>query len=466
MPVVPDLVLLLCDTARADAFRPWGGRVETPHIQRICGEGIAYSRATAPAPWTVPSIASIFSGRLPTQHGVSGESFQWIDGRPTSQAPVIRSYAGSWLPEALRVRGYRTYAASCNAWVSRWGGFDRGFDEFVQLSDQDGFPRGELGSLARRAMRLYGKVDKGGRRALHQFQRWIGEPVAAPLFTFVNLMELHDPYDPPRPHYPYAFWKRPRTRILSGGSKASRQIRAAFEFGQPPAEYVSVVRNLYLAAARYEDWLLGRFVEAVEDRGRPCVVVVVSDHGENLGEHGQFKHNSSLAQTLLHVPLVVWGHKVDVGQGLIDEPVSLLGLAEWLMALVDGDGGPMTGDGPVISEYESAIRHPDIGSWIVEVLEERGLPMPALVQFPGVAIRQGKTKYVAVENGEEALYDLEADPGEDHNILAWEAGAAAEFRPLRDTWRERLSSLQAPDGEGELADAEIAEHLRSLGYID
>jgi len=67
MPVVPDLVLLLCDTARADAFRPWGGRVETPHIQRICGEGIAYSRATAPAPWTVPSIASIFSGRLPTQ---------------------------------------------------------------------------------------------------------------------------------------------------------------------------------------------------------------------------------------------------------------------------------------------------------------------------------------------------------------------------------------------------------------
>ncbi len=466
MPVAPDLVLLLCDTARADAFRPWGGPHETPTMQRLCREGIAYAIATAPAPWTVPSIASIFSGRLPTEHGVSGESFRWINGRPTSQSPTIRDYQGSWLPESLRVRGYRTHAASCNAWVSRWGGFDRGFAEFVQLSDLPGFQEGRLGSLVRHAGRLYGRLDKGGRRALQHFKRWNREPAAKPLFAFVNLMEMHDPYDPPRPYYPYAFWKRRRTRVLSGGSKASRQFRRVFEFGEPPAEYVRTLRTLYLAAARYEDWLLGRFIQAVEDRGRPCVVVVVSDHGENLGEHGQFKHNSSLAQTLLHVPLVVWAHKVDVGAGLVDAPTSLLGLPDWLLSLADGDGRPLNGDGHIMSEYESALRHPDIGNWIVEILQERGIRVPALVQHPGIAIRQGRMKYIAAQNGEEALFDLDADPAEEHNLLAWKPEAAAEFLPQLEAWRQRWSRLKPHGGEGAVAEDEIAEHLRSLGYID
>jgi arylsulfatase A-like enzyme len=466
MADAPDVVLLLCDTARADAFRPWGGSDPSPNLERLCREGLVYTAATAAAPWTVPSIASIFAGCLPTEHGVSGEGFQWVEGRPTSQAPTIQNYMGSWLPESMDLRGYRTRAASCNAWVSRWGGFDRGFDEFVQLSefgDQSGRPSA---TWARRAERLYGKVDKGGRAAVEHLGRWLKEAHDAPVFAFVDLMEMHDPYDPPRPFYPFAFWKRHHTRVLSGGSEASRQIRRAFEFGDPPVEYVRAVRELYRAAAAYEDWLLGRFVRTIEDAGRPCVVVVVSDHGENLGERGQFKHNSSLAQTLLHVPLVIWGHRVDLGRGVVEEPVSLVALPDWIQDLDEVRDRPLAGGGAVISEYESAIRHTGIGEWVTEVLEERGAPVPALVRHPGIAIRQGTLKYVAALNGDEALYDLAADPGEDHDVLAWKPEAARDFAELKDAWVERWSREGSANDPGALASDEIADHLRSLGYID
>jgi arylsulfatase A-like enzyme len=286
------------------------------------------------------------------------------------------------------------------------------------------------------------------------------------LFAFVDLMEMHDPYDPPRPFYPFPFWRRRRTRTLSGGTDASRNIRRAFEFGDPPREYVHLMRDLYLAAARYEDWLLGRFIRAIEETRRPCVLVVVSDHGENLGEGGQFKHNSSLGQTLLHVPLVLWGSGVNIAQGTVNEPVSLVEISPWLQGVAGGEAEPLKGNGPVVSEYESAIRHTGIGDWVVGVLEERGQPIPPLVQHPGIAVRQGNMKYVAALTGEEAVYDLATDPGEEHDILAWNPQAAENFAPIRETWRERWSRPGTTNGQGALADDEIAEHLRSLGYID
>jgi arylsulfatase A-like enzyme len=465
MSSAPDIVLLVFDTARADAFAPWGGPHPTPNIERLCREGVEYRAATAPAPWTVPSIASIFSGRLPTEHWVSGEAFQWVDGRPTSQAPVIGDFTGTWLPEVLQEAGYRTRAASCNAWVSRWGGFDRGFDRFVQLTDFDGPSNGPLRTWARHAQRLYGKVDKGGKKAVDHLAAWLTED-RSPLFAFVDLMEMHDPYDPPRPFYPYPFWLRRRTRMLSGGTDASRKIRRSFEFGDPPREYVRLIRDLYLAAACYEDWLLGLFVGVIEEAKRPCMLVVLSDHGENLGEGGQFKHNSSLGQTLLHVPLVLWGSGVNIAQGTVNEPVSLVEISPWLQGVAGGEAEPLKGNGPVVSEYESAIRHTGIGDWVVGVLEERGQPIPPLVQHPGIAVRQGNMKYVAALTGEEAVYDLATDPGEEHDILAWNPQAAENFAPIRETWRERWSRPGTTNGQGALADDEIAEHLRSLGYID
>src|SRR5206468_12282692 len=92
-------------------------------------------------------------------------------------------------------------------------------------------------------------------------------------------------------------------------------------------------------------------------RGRPAVAVIVSDHGEHLGEHGLFGHHSSLHEILLHVPLLFWGRGVDVGSGSVEEPVSLTGLADRIVSIADGSYEPLAPDGPVVSEYESTLKH-------------------------------------------------------------------------------------------------------------
>jgi arylsulfatase A-like enzyme len=467
IPMPPDLLLILCDTARADAFRPWGARQETPVMERLAERGMVYSRATAQAPWTLPSTASILSGRLPTEHGITGDCFRWEDGKPTSPAEAVRSFDGPWLPDMLRDRGYRTWAASCNTWISAWGGFDRGFERFLDLRDRTRLPKGRAGSVLRRARRMWGKVDRGGRQTVDAFRQRLAESRSEPLFAMVNLMEVHAPYDPPRPFYPFAFWKRANTRRLSGGTtKARRFLSYNTRVARPPADYVRTVRQLYYHAARYEDWLLGRFVKAILASGRPTVVAVVADHGENLGEHGLFNHNSSLGETLLHVPLVVWGHRVDVGRARVEEPVSLLGLGDWLRGLADGNGSPISANGPVVAEYESTIKHNGIPADIQGMLES-GDPsrVPGLVFHPGLAARKGPLKYVATDEGGEALYDLDADPGEDRNLLADQPGAAVEFVPLRQAWEKRRVDRPVYVA-GDIAEGEIADHLRTLGYIE
>ena len=468
----PDLLVLLTDTARADAFSPWGDRVRTPEMDALARDGIAYDAATSPAPWTLPSTASMFSGRLPTEHAISGDSFRWTEGRPTSPADAVKAWKGPWLPEDLRDRGYSTWAASCNIWISPWGGFDRGFDTFLHLHDRTRLPiSGRAGRAVVKARRMYGRMDRGGRQALDAFRRRAAQRDPNPLLAVVNLMEVHAPYDPPRPFYPYPFWHRARTRRLSGGSnKARRFLSYNTRVAAPPADYVRTIRRLYYSAARYEDWLIGRFVDAVRRRDRPAVVVVVSDHGENLGEHGLFNHNSSLAQTLLHVPLVLYGHGVDVGSARLDHPVSLLGLAPWLLRLADGERpDPPDGDGIVVSEYESTIRHNGIPADIQGMIDS-GDParVPQLVHRPGVALRSGNLKYVAVEEGRDEVFDLASDPGEEHDLLPAKPELAERFAAAREEWTKRRARLPVEEqgDPGEVAEGEIADHLRSLGYID
>ena len=142
---------------------------------RLAREGVTYATAIAQAPWTVPSTASIFSGVLPTVHGIAGDSLRWIDGSRTSPSEKVANYKGDWLPESMRERGYRTWAVSSNAWISRWGGFARGFDDFHDIR-----PWRTAGTPVRRLLRrveqmqAIGRQDKGGKEAVERFRRFVG----------------------------------------------------------------------------------------------------------------------------------------------------------------------------------------------------------------------------------------------------------------------------------------------------
>jgi hypothetical protein len=133
--------------------------------------------------------------------------------------------------------------------------------------------------------------------------------------------------------------------------------------------------------------------------------------------------------------------------------------------MADGEPKPLGGNGCVVSEYESTILHNGIPADIQGMLDSDPSRVPPLVFSPGVAVRRGGLKYVAVEDGSEALYDLHSDPGEDRNLLTERAEAVADFRSLREAWQARRSR-QPRYRAGDRAEGEIAEHLRTLGYIE
>lgn len=461
----PDIVLVILDTARADAFSPWGGVRKTPVMQRLFEEGLAYRRAMTQAPWTLPSTASLFSGKLPTEHLISGESMRWVNNAPTSPRKVIRRYRDTWLPKAMRQRGYETWGASCNPWVSRWSGF--GLFGFRKWTDFAAMPHASDGGKARRERLalLLGRRDKGGERVAESFAQFLGGvDGAGPIFAFMNLMEMHAPYGSPRPHYPYSTIRRladPRLRTLF-------YPELLFNAGvqQPPSGLTKIMKTLYFAQASYADLILGRIVRTIRDNGRPTVLMVVGDHGENLGEDGLFNHDSSLSDRLLHVPFVAWGQGVDLGPAVVDEPVSLQGVTPWLLGIADGGGEPIRPGSPILSEYESTTRQRRIPEAVSRAVEAG--TAPTLLHRRGLAVRDGSLKYLATEDGNEQVFDTRADPAERHDILARQPEAALPFRPFRDQWLERLKvegTSYAPELFG-WEEATVAENLRFLGYIE
>ncbi len=465
----PDLLLLVCDTARADAFAPWGGPEASPNLERMCREGVRYVQAVAQAPWTLPSTATMFTAQLPSQHGVSAFAYRFVDGKPTSPSVAVRAFQGSWLPEALQARGYRTWAVSCNPWISHWGGFDRGFDELTDVLPWPPLPPSRAGRAARRLRQAVGPGDHGGRRALGAFSGWLAQGGGGPRFAFVNVMEMHAPYDPPLRHHPSLRARGGAGRRGPGPvALVARQLRQMGLREAPDPAYVAALRRLYDASSRYADDLIGRFVRAFADSARELVVAVVSDHGENLGDHGLFAHHSSLHESLLRVPVVLWSKGVEVGaNAAIGEPASLQGLAPWMLGWADGESPvPFAAVGPIQSEYESTERHIGINAELRAARRRGGdAALPRLVRQAGLAVRDGALKYVAYEDGGEELFDLSTDHGEERDVLASRSEAAARLRPMADAWRSGLGRTAGAE-VGDTAEDEIADHLKTLGYIE
>jgi arylsulfatase A-like enzyme len=478
----PDLFLLICDTARADAFRPWDGPVPTPSMERLAREGVVYRQAVSQGPWTVPSTASMFTGLLPTEHGITGECLGWQGSRPSGSARAVEAYKGAWLPETLQERGYRTFAAVCNPWIGTWGGYGRGFDRFVDVRARMRRVKTRPGKVLRRTRQMGSRRGMGGKQAVEHFGRWTADtgPADAPWFAFVNLMEVHAPYDPPPRFHPLLHSRRPGSkgrgrrpalpRFLYDQLRQKGNLRGIQEAG-----FVATLRSLYFASARYEDWLIGRFIQVIEERGRPALVIVTADHGENLGEHGLIGHHSSLSEQLVNVPLLLWGHRLEnFGRAQVDDPVSLLGLMATLQAAADGDVRALSPNGPVVSEYESTVwqfgkrehgRPPEIRRRMRQAQGPGERAVPGLVRRAGMAAREGSLKYLAVDGGEEVLFDLSADRGEEHDLSGARPEALERFRPLREQWEKRRAGQ--PEYEvGEAAEQEIVEHLEMLGYIE
>lgn len=465
----PNVLVVVLDAARRDALEPYGAPAgSTPAIAQLAVSGAARPDVYATACWTAPSHVSMFTGLMPRAAGLAR-----VPAPSTIQAG-LEPLRERMLAERLRQAGYATAALSANLWVSK-GGFDAGFDDFETVDSGrvaklgDDRLRERLKWLSEAAL---ARADDGARRAEQVFDEWIASPPAEPFFWFVNLIECHSPYLPPRPYGGISLLDRVRAAEDARRYYTLSAIWKACVGGfEVPDSTIARMRRFYAASIRYMDDWLGRLLNRMNDNGLldDTIVIVTADHGENFGEGGFLTHGHSLDNRLIHVPFVVSGPGSE-------RPAisSLADLPRYVAEAVGLDDHPWT-DGPAarigVAQFDAPVDPGDERA--IGLVEEWGLGDDALRRFTTslTAAVRGDLKLV-LRGAEEEIYDLASDPLELTPLSANSAqvqGRGEALGELRAALEHPamathvpLSPTAGPSAE-ELSD--IEERMRMLGYM-
>jgi len=473
----PDIALIVLDTLRADHLGSYGGPPAlSPAFDALAAHAVLLERCFAPAAWTVPSHASLFTGLPPRTHGAS------FAVRPRLDDAFLT------LAEALGRVGYRRVALVANPQLAV-ANLLQGFDTVREVDapfEGLGLRRvwTTLGAPARWA-------DLGARQAVNDVRSLLagrlpprtGDPAhappRAPLFLFVNLLEAHWRYLPPLGE------RRP---LPPGMSWLEASVRSAAFYG-PPAMVGNravaprtrdAVRALYAASVRYQDRALGEIVRSIDRHlGPDTVVIVTADHGENLGEGGRWDHVFALDDPLIHVPMLVRHPQLAAGtrrQGtcsLLDVPATIAALTPGV-ELAPGQRGrnllaapePAAGEALSFAEGDPYLPHLArfAGRDPVPGSDLRRRRLAAMLH----AVRGTRFKYLHSSVEGESLYDLEQDPEEVHDVAALHPGRVRELRAALARWKRENpphpGTSDADERSLRTLDAEARARLERLGY--
>lgn len=473
----PNVILIVLDTARADAFEPYGAPTgATPTFAQLASAGAVHGNAIAPSNWTLPSHVSMFSGMLPRTAGLS----LLPDGERSNCRVVMESHTARWLPEVLRRAGYRTAAASTNTWVSKELGFALGFDDFRTLAGKRVLGMHEKGLRARLrwyAQSFLARVDDGLQDTERVMEQWIDE-TERPFFWFVNVIECHSPYLPPRPYNDLG----PLDRLRSGRDARRYQSltgvwRSCATETPPPPAALARMRRLYNRSIRMMDDWLARLCERLDAKGllNDTLLIVTSDHGENFGEGNLFGHAVSLDDRLLRVPLVFAGPAAPAETNGVTPLAALPRLIADAIGIADhpwsSDELP---DDVALAQYDVLSRPDDPR---LEIVRGWGATEEGVRRFayPGSAATDGRYKLVTLGDSER-FYDIDADP-EEVAPMSPAGGPPDVVERLRRALRRAGESEWTPDvealrafsrpqqepSESELK--EIEDRMRLLGYL-
>ena len=381
------VVLISIDTLRADHLPAYGYRgVTTPAIDALARDSILFENAYAQAPLTLPSHATLLTGLLPTQHGVRDN----VGFRLSADHRTIAA--------ELRDRGYATGAAVSTFALRRDRGLAAGFD----LYDDDFGP----GSLDERS---------GGETA-RKLEDFAQAHANEPLFLFLHLYEPHTPYAPPEPFR---------------------------------SSYASRPYDGEIAAA---DAAIGGFIADLKRRGlyERALVVLVSDHGEGLGDHGEDEHGVFLYRETLRVPLLV---KLPGRRHAGQRVAAPVGLFDVFPTIAEAAGVPAAAGRPGLALERVASASAPASR---RIYSETLYPRLQLGWSDLAALTDNRWSYIEAPRPE--LYDLVADPGEKRDL-------AASLPPPLRSMRAELVGLMKRNALPEKPSSEELEKLGSLGYI-
>ena len=386
-----NVVIITLDTTRVDRLSPYGYMdVSMPALERLAREATVFNQAVSVSPLTLPAHASVFTGRLPPQHGVRDNA-----DRPLAAAQTT-------LAEVFKAHGFRTAAFVGAAVLDRERGLAQGFDVYSGVATGD--------------VRAGVMPERPASQVIDDATRWLAAAEGSPLFLWAHL------YDP---HYPY----------------------------QPPEPFRSGAPNGYVGELAFADSQVGRLLAALDAGGLRdnTVVVVVGDHGESLGEHGERDHGIFLYESAVRVPLMI--RMPGVLSRRVSEVVRITDIMPTVLELA-GIAAP-AGDGVSLVTLMSGRQGLDLEAYSESLYPQR-FGWSALY-----ALRDSRYKFIDAPKPE--LYDLARDPFEERNIvLERPAVAAAMKRRLAE-----LASNTSPDGVGDggAPSPETRARLAALGYV-
>jgi arylsulfatase A-like enzyme/Flp pilus assembly protein TadD len=395
------------DTLRADRVGAYGSTLgATPTLDRLAREGIRFANAYAHVPLTLPSHATILTGTYPFTNGVRDNgTFRLDAAKPT-------------LAKALHAATYRT-SAFVGAFVldARFG-LNGGFDVYDDRMTSSGSALEVVQRTADQVLAPAAAWITSGTNHNTTSPQPAPSPESRtpnPFFAWIHLYDPHEPYQPPEPH---------RSRYAA---------------------------DPYTGEVAYVDSALGAFLERLRAAGAlaDTLVIVTSDHGESLGEHGERTHGLFAYNATLSVPLIIWTAD-RLRPAVVSSPARLVDVMPTVLDLLGVETPPVEGrslrpafDGSVLPETPSYFEAMNAN------LTRGWAPLRGVIS--------GMAKLIDLPIPE--LYDLAADPGESRNLYASQRDRARALESTLDTWQTASPTSSAP------VDPDAAARLRALGYV-
>jgi arylsulfatase A-like enzyme len=467
----PNVLVVVMDTTRADHLSCYGyDRKTTPNLDQLADEGTRFENAISPAGWTLPAHTSLFSGLLPSEHGVLHGEYSQRDGV-------------TMFPEQLSEAGYRTAAFSNNPWVSASYEFDRGIDHFVDVYREHVHKyKSGVGQMLTRLKKALLLSDTGAASTNRELKTWLeaGDD-DTPFFAFLNYMEPHQVYTPRRPYH---------RKYLDGGPLAPyREVfknrnlhrdRGKIFAGERELtdDEIDAMEALYDGELSCLDAKLGELFEWLQSEGlyEETFILVVGDHGEAFCEHEPMghqivDHHFALYDSIVRVPMIA--RLPDVFEDeTVDAPVQLTDVPPTLSDIVDDPAVDLSGgmgaqslcdpdpDRIALSEYRTPPPQ-------IESLREHA-PSFDWSQYE-VDLRMARSRtqklvrYLSRER--EELYDLADDPGEQFDVRDSET-PDERLEDALAAWNDTLGTSASRGGAGPgQQDGDVQEHLKDLGYL-
>ncbi len=393
-----NLLVITLDTTRADTIGTYGGRAVTPTLDQLASTGVAFEQASTVAPLTLPAHCSLFTALFPPGHQVRGNG----------QVALASNFVT--LAERLNASGFQTGAFVSSFVLDDVWGLNQGFDVYRDPDFQPG--RIDRESLRSPAGRI---VDAA--------LGWLHEVDSRPFFAWLHFYDAHAPARPPS------------------------------EFASPDGQ------DAYLGAIGFIDFQLSRVINFLDERGRldNTVVVVVGDHGESLGEHGEATHGLFVYESVMRVPLIIRAPLANMQGRRVGDTVRIVDVMPTVLDLLGQTSAAATDGQTLVPLMSGAVR--ELG---LEAYSESRYGFDRFGWSPLAALRHGRFKLILAPRPE--LYDLASDPREMSNLYGERAVLATKLtRRLQEI--EQLAGLQRA-ADVPAIDSDTRARLAALGYAN